>query len=130
MEERKRIFLKDGHVDVPADWIPIEVEKNENSTQIHVIEMRNGDFPHFFYTDNSKEVTDEIEQSVLKKIKEKFPWFQTDVLDKQVEAIWENGKFTNVAEWDAAPTIGIFTVFYEDVPNVVHPYGVKICRDK
>ena len=125
----KEIQLKTGTAIIPGDWIKVSINPTGNEAYIVVVEMRGGEFPDFYFLSDSESINAETEDAVLSAIVAQYPWFKTDVLDKQVEAEHdESGKCTNEAELNAAPTIGFFVIADAGIPHEFYPFDAKVIR--
>lgn len=139
-----RIYLKDGYVEYPTDWIhlPDVLGKDNECMYAGVIETRNGNkygVPHFVFASphkHGREYTDADERKIFDAAIKAWPEFK-EILNKHVKAVYsDNGLIVNEKEYMEAPFSGIFAIYSEDdiEMKILHhgepPYGTKIVRER
>lgn len=140
----KRIYLKDGYVEFPNDWIylPNVLGQAEECLYAGVIETRNSQkygVPHFIFASPYKHgymYTDSDRKIIFDAAIKAWPEFKK-ILNMHVAAEYnENGLISNEKEYMEAPYAGIFAVYSEDdiemktLHHGVPPYGTKIVKNK
>lgn len=150
-KKMKRIYLKNGYVVFPSDWIILDVLDNPlESLYAGIVETRNGEkynVPHFIFFSNKKygkDYTEEDEGNVIDACVRAYPEFK-NIINAQIDytnLYNEDGylEFEKVEEsgWKEAPEIGLFHIPEKDDPiyekaygsNYSHPYGCVIIREK
>lgn len=138
-----RIYLKNGYVEYPSNWIhlPDVLGKDSECMYAGVIETRNGNkygVPHFVFASphkHGREYTNADERKVFDAAIKAWPQFK-EILNKHVKAVYgENGLIINEKEYMEAPYSAIFAVYAEDdiEMKMFHhgepPYGTKIVRE-
>lgn len=144
---RQTIYLRNGMVDAPNDFIVADKEHAAEYEYCGVIEFRNAqkyDLPHIMYFTNfyrEFQYTDEEKQRIYNECIKAYPRFK-DILNLQVIPIYKDNNehstnpadFINMEEWEAAPTIGMFSVPEKGDMNFWRsknpPYGIEITRNE
>ena len=110
------VRMKDAHIEIPYNWIMVNLNEAKNCKFAHVLECKHcGDYgiPHFIMFSNHEGfITNEFHKKFVDYCCEKWINFKADVLDKQVEPIYDNnsGTILNSEEYDPSPAIGIFKI--------------------
>lgn len=125
----------------PNDWVLLNAQDALNSSEAYVVECRNHgkyNIPHFLYLGNNSEMKDgdytkEFRTKLYEIILNIYPDFQI-VLNNQVDLNIIEGKITNSADYEKAPTIGIFKIIDSVQLKKIHecdkkyepPYGAVV----
>ena len=129
----KTIFMKNGCVKYPDNWVAVKNMEPAECDYCGVVEVRNGhkyNCPKFiFFLDHPVvNLTEEDEYKINKAIIDRCPDFQ-DIIDDHVKEEYdENYHLLNPKEWDEAPTIGHFSIEEKGKPALVT--DAYICRDE
>lgn len=124
----REIQLKTGTAIIPEEWFLVPTKTSGEEDYIVAIEMRGGGFPTFYFPSESPDISQEKQYEICRAITKDHAWFQDEVLDMQVETVWQNGKWVNEDKWAAAPIIGFFTVPDAGLAYEMYPYGAHIVR--
>jgi hypothetical protein len=139
--DTKVIYLTDGTVSFPADWIQVDnpFGTNEEATNVLVVEAQNEKrygVPHFILPVNIDRVTEEVRRKVIDACQTVYPAL-ADVIAKQIEPPMTDYK-TDPDYWDKvkasqdSPLLGVFRVVATDDwwydADHKYPFDVVVIR--
>ena len=110
------IQMKQAHIEIPYNWIIVNLKEAKNCKYAYVIECKHYadlGIPHFIMFSNYEGfITDEFRNEFIELCKKEWANFESEVLVKQVEPICDNntGSILNSEEYDPSPAIGIFKI--------------------
>lgn len=120
--------IKTGTAFLPEEWWLVPTPLSGEEDFILVVEMRGGEFPTFFFPSDKPSIGQDKQAEIFRAITRDHPWFQNEVINEQVDAVWQGRRLVNEARWVAAPIIGFFTVPDVGIPYETYPHDAHIVR--
>lgn len=112
------IRMKTRILQIPADWILLDLGDPATCDFAGVVEIQNGEtygtVDHAVFFCEGQTIDDGLYDRAIEACKKQMPHFQ-DILDAQVEPAYEygdHGKILNLSEYQKSPRVGIFSIPY------------------